>query len=126
MDRERIIKRLQSFGYEYDEQNDAFSLDFAMEKVKNHILNNINCSEIPEKLNEIAIDMACAEFLRIQKGFGKLDNIDFELIAHNIKLGDANVQFSNEATPEQQFDAAIGYLLNGHEDDFAAHRKMVW
>lgn len=126
MELKTIIDRLYSFGYEYSEENDSFSVGFAIEKITHRILNETNCSEIPEGLNEVAIDMVCAEFLRVKKGFGMLDAVDFELIANSIRLGDANVQFSNDATPEQKFDAAITYLLSGHEDDFACFRKLVW
>lgn len=126
METSKIIERLKTFGYVYDMQKDEYSLDFAVSKVTWDILNNINCSEIPEGLMYIAIDMACAEFLKIQKGFGMLDNIDFEMIAQNIKLGDTNIQFVNEATPEQKFDASINYLLTGYENEFARYRKLVW
>lgn len=126
MELENIIKRLKDFGYEYNETTDAYSLEFAMDKVEYHILNQTNCSEVPEGLTNITIDMVCAEFLKIKKGFGQLSNFDFELIAQSIKLGDATVQLSNDATPEQKFDAAINYLLSGHTDDFIRYRKMVW
>lgn len=126
MELENIIKRLKDFGYEYKETTDAYSLEFATDKVEHHILNQTNCSEVPEGLINIAIDMVCAEFLKIKKSFGQLSNFDFELVAQSIKLGDATVQLSNDATPEQKFDAAINYLLSGHTDDFIRYRKMVW
>lgn len=126
METVKIIERLKTFGYEYIEKEDAYSLDFAMSKVTWNILNNINQSEIPEGLMFIAIDMVCAEFLKIKKGFGELDSIDFELIANNIKLGDTNIQFAPAATPEQKFDASIDYLLTGYESEFIRYRKLVW
>ena len=126
METEKIIERLKTFGYEYKELEDEYSLDFAVSKITWHILNNINNSSIPEGLMFIAIDMVCAEFLKIKKSFGELDNIDFEMIAQNIKLGDTNIQFVNEATPEQKFDAAIDYLLTGYESEFVRYRKLVW
>lgn len=126
MEKAKIIERLRSFGYEYDESSDSFSLEFAIERVTNHILNEINCEEIPDRLIPIAIDMVCGEFLKVQKAFGKLNNITFEQIANNIRLGDANVQFATESTPEQKFDAAVDNLLSGYESDFACFRKLVW
>ena len=125
MERDKIVQRLEAFGYVYNDADD-YSLDFAISKITMHILNDINCSEIPEGLMYVAIDMVCAEFLKIQKSFGRLDGIDFELIANTIKLGDTNVQFSNEATPEQKFDACVEYLLNAHTSEFARYRKLVW
>lgn len=126
MELENIIKRLDGFGYQYEEKTDAYMLEFAVEKATNHVLNNINASEMPEGLIHIAIDMVCAEFLMIKKGFGQLSDFTFEYIAQNVKLGDTNVQFASEATPEQKFDACINHLLTGHDDDFARYRKMVW
>lgn len=126
MDITIISNRLADFGYKYVEDKDSFSVTFAIDKVTNHILHETNCSELPKSLTQIAVDMVCAEFLKLKKGFGQLTDTEFELVAQTIKLGDANVQFSSEATPEQKFDAAITYLLSGHETDFAACRKMVW
>ncbi len=126
MDNENVIKRLKTFGYEYDLNNDSYSIEFAIEKVTNHILNKTNCSEIPDGLNNIAIDMVCAEFLNLKKGFGQLTDFDFEMVAESVKLGDTNIQFAKGSTPEQKFDSCIGYLLTGHEDDFAKYRKLVW
>lgn len=125
MDREAIINRLKTLGYEYD-YSDDYAIEFATTKIAQQILNNINCSEIPKGLTNIAVDMVCAEFLKVKKGFGLLDNAKFEQIAQTIKLGDTNIQFANESTPEQKFDTAINYLLNGHNDDFTRYRKLVW
>ena len=125
MDREQLIERLKEFAYTYVEA-DANMLDFEEHKTKWHILNATNCSEIPEGLMNIAIDMVCANFLKTKKGFGQLTEIDFENVANSIRIGDTNIQFANEASPEQKFDIAIEYMLNGHEQDFLAYRKMVW
>jgi len=126
MEFETIIKRLKSFGYEYKEDVDAFPLDFTIVSVTNHVLCETNCTAIPDKLMNIAIDMVCAEFLKVKKGFGQLTDYEFEQIADSIKLGDATVQLSEGATPEQKFDAVIEHILSGHESDFIACRKMVW
>lgn len=126
MEKETIINRLKDFGYEYKADKDEFSVGFAIDKVTAHVLNATNCSEIPDGLMHIAVDMVCAEFLKLKKGFGQLTEIEFEQIAQSVKLGDTNVQFSNEATPEQKFDASISYLLSGHESDYARYRKLVW
>lgn len=125
MERETIIKRLADFGYTYTDKNE-FTLSFTMEKVTNHILITTNQESIPEKLLKVAVDMVCGEFLLLLKQFGQLGDEDFEMIAHNIKLGDMSVQFANEATPEQQFETAVRYLINGHSADLLAFRRLVW
>lgn len=126
MDRETIIKRLETMGYTYNPQTDEYALEFAEDRVTERILNAINDSEIPDGLSFLATDMVCAEFLKLKKGFGQLTEIQFEQIARTIKLGDTNIEFANDASPEQKFDAAINYLLTGHEDEFARYRKLVW
>lgn len=125
MEKETILKRLEGFGYTYTEA-DEFPLGFMIEKVTNYITNVTNQPFIPEGLTNVAVDMVCGEFLRLQKGFGKIEGMEFETIAHNIKLGDTTIQFANEATPEQQFDAAVTYLISGHTEDFLRYRKLVW
>ena len=72
MEKNDVIKRLHDFGYEYDEEHDSFSLDMAMSKVTWSVLNKTNCYSIPDGLANIALDMACAEFLLLMKNFGRL------------------------------------------------------
>lgn len=126
MDKEKVSLRLKDFGYEYDETNDSVSLDFAISKTTWSILNATNCAEIPEGLTFVAMDMACAEFLKIKKSFGQLTTIVFENVAKSINMGDTSITFSEEASPEQKFDIVVDYLLTGHEDEFLAYRKLVW
>lgn len=125
MELEKIIKRLESLGYECKE-SDEYALNFTMSKAEQHILNKINCSELPEELLLIAIDITCAEFLKLQKSLGLLTDKVFEKVANNIKMGDTQISFPTEATPEQKFDIALDSLLVGNDDDFIRFRKLVW
>lgn len=126
MEKADVIKRLKDFGYKYDEVEESHALEFAISKASWSVLNDTNCDVIPEGLLNIAIDMACAEFLLLQKGFGKLTDIVFESVAKSISEGDTSVTFVDGATPEQKFDAAVGHLLTGHKGEFARYRKLVW
>lgn len=126
MEKADVTKRLKDFGYEYKEDADGHALEFAISKASWSVLNDTNCDEIPEGLMNIAIDMACGEFLQLQKGFGKLTGIEFERVAKSISEGDTSVTFSEGATPEQKFDAAVGHLLTGHKGEFVRYRKLVW
>ena len=63
-DMETVKERLKSFGYEAKEE-DASALAFCVEKVHNTIKNDINCQDVPEGLEYIAVDMAAGEFLHI-------------------------------------------------------------
>jgi len=126
MDKEKVILRLKDFGYEYDDAKDSASLDFAISKTSWSILNATNCADIPEGLTFVAMDMVCAEFLKIKKSFGQLTEIVFENVAKSISMGDTSITFAEEASPEQKFDVVVDYLLTGHEDEFLAYRKLVW
>ena len=125
MEKETIIQRLEGFGYAYTEADD-FPLEFMIEKVTNYIMHVTNQPNIPEGLNNVAVDMVCGEFLRMQKGFGKIDSIQVETMASNIKLGDTTVQFTEPVSPEKQFDAAVEYLITGHVNELLCFRKLVW
>lgn len=122
---ERVIERLQTLGYETKE-TDAYSLEFCISKVENHICNLINDSSVPNGLEEIAIEMVCGEFLKLSKGMGLLNSANFEQVAKSVKLGDTNITFADDASPEQKFEATIDYLLRGYNEDFLRYRKLVW
>lgn len=63
-----VLKRLSSLGVETD-SSDAFSITFAVEKVRSTIKNEINWQDVPEGLEHIAVDMAVGEFLLSKKTF---------------------------------------------------------
>lgn len=126
MEKAEVIKRLRDFGYDYYVEKDEHHLEFSISKASWSVLNATNCDSIPEGLMQIAIDMACAEFLQLKKGFGQLTTIVFESVAKSISEGDTSVTFVDGASPEQKFDAALAYLLTGHEGDFLRYRKLVW
>lgn len=121
----KIIERLESLGYEYRE-SDEYAVKFTISKVEQHIQNKINCDELPNGLLLVAIDTVCAEFLSLQKSLGLLTDKVFERVANNIKMGDTDISFPAEATPEQKFDIAMNSLKECKEDDFVRFRKLVW
>ena len=126
MELEKIIERLKQFGYSYVEDEDELFLAFEITKVTWYINSRTNLSDIPEGLIPIGIDMVCGNFFKMKKDFGQLTEIEFELITKSIQMGDTNITFADDVTPEQKFDTAINYLLNGHEEDFLRYRKLVW
>ena len=125
MEKEKVINRLEHFGYKC-EDSDSNALDFTIVKTENHIFNMTNCKEIPEELLEMAIDMACAEFLKMKKAFGQLGNMDIEQFAKSISMGDVSISISDDMSPDKKFDTIIEYMLTGNEDDIIRHRRMVW
>jgi len=122
-----VTQRLASFGYTIV-QADDWMLDFIIQKVTNHILNNCNISSIPEGLHQMAVDMVVGEFLMGKKTSGQLDESEIlssEAVS-SIKLGDTQVNFGEDRTASQQLDSLIAFLMKGYEVDLTSYRCMKW
>lgn len=123
-----VTQRLGSFGYTIDTQSDDWALNFVIQKATDHIKNSCNIASIPEELHSIAVDMAVGEFLKGKKASGQLDAMDVlnsEAIS-TIKLGDTQINYSEEATPSQMFDGLIAFLMKGNEAELVSYRQMKW
>lgn len=125
-----VIQRLASFGYIVTEA-DTWVLKFIIEKTENHIKNSCNILEIPNGLYQIAVDMACGNFLYEKKAVDadSLEGFDLEVAVKQIQEGDTNVTFAlgeGSSTPEQRLDAFLSYLISYGEKDFVSYRCMKW
>jgi len=123
-----IIKRLDSLGYEM-KSNDTSAVEFCFEKVTNTIRNEINFDEVPEGLENVAIEMATGEFLLAKRTFAPddLDNLDLDYAVKQIQAGDTNTVFAIDGvTPEQKLNAFINYLLSYGKAEFNAFRRVRW
>ena len=131
---EDVTERLASFGYIVTEA-DAWVLGFIIQKVENHIKNDCGVYDsvtltivIPEGLHQMAVDMVVGEFLMGKKASNQLNEseiLNSEAIA-TVKLGDTQVNFSEDRTPSQQLDSLIGFLMKGYEADLVSYRCMKW
>ena len=129
-DADAVKKRLESFGYEVRAEDDA-ALAFCIMKVRGTIRNEINCRDVPEGLEHIAVDMAVGEFLLAKKTFAPDDlaGIDLDYAVKQIQTGDTNTVFAvGEAclTPEQRLTAFINYLLSYGKNEFHVFRRIRW
>lgn len=124
-----VLKRLSSLGIETD-KSDEFSITFAVEKVRSTIKNEINWQDVPEGLENIAVDMAVGEFLLGKKTFAPDSlNIDLSYAVKQIQAGDTNTVFAtgeSSLTPEQRLDNFISYLLSYGKGEFASFRRVKW
>lgn len=124
-----VLKRLSSLGIETD-KSDEFSITFAVEKVRSTIKNEINWQDVPEGLENIAVDMAVGEFLLGKKTFAHDSlNIDLSYAVKQIQAGDTNTVFAtgeSSLTPEQRLDNFINYLLSYGKGEFASFRRVKW
>ena len=124
---EAVLKRLVSFGY-YLEEDDAWLICFAMQKVENHIKNSCNTIDVPDGLFYAAVDMVCGEFLFAKKQTGKLnlEDIDLNGAITSIHEGDVTVQFASGMSDEEKFNNFLNYLMHCGEGDFVCYRKLKW
>lgn len=129
-DTKTVEKRLKMFGYEV-RADDKAALTFCLEKVRSTIENEINCQEVPEGLEKVAVDMAAGEFLLAKKTFAPTDlkGIDLEYAVKQVQIGDTNTVFAvgeGCLTPEQRLNSFINYLLSYGKSEFNAFRRIRW
>lgn len=125
---ETVKERLKSFGYEFQEQDEAI-LDFCIQKVENTIKNDCNLSGVPDGLKGIATDMAVGEFLMSKKTFSpeSIAGLDLDFAVKQIQTGDTNTVFSDGSlTPEQRLNSFINHLLTCGRDEFSCYRRIRW
>lgn len=125
--------RLKSLGYDCDETtNDSILIAFCIDKASTIIKNNCNINNVPEGLKEIAIDIACGEFLMSKKTTGQSMGSVIDRIAtsaRTIELGTTRVDFgSSMSSTEARLQKYIEALL--HVDDLngllTRYRKLSW
>ena len=129
--REDIIKRLASLGYTFDEEKDGWVIGFIIDKVTNLIKNEANIPEIPEGLHQIAVDMACGEFLKAKKASGDLGGFTVDLNSAALKQkaqGDTSFGFAVDQikSAEERLEAVIDHLLNYGKPQLLAFRRFAW
>ena len=123
-----MIARLGWLGFDVYED---IGVQYAIERARERILNDINCTEVPAGLRRTFIDMACGVYLRDCKAMGllKTDQINFASApASEIKEGDVTIRFASDGnmTPEARFDSLVGSLLNPNPLLLARYRRLVW
>ena len=127
---EKAKERLQSFGYEWKNGDEAI-LAFSVQKAENTIKNDCNISSVPEGLINIAVDMAVGEFLMAKKAFAPNDiaGLDLSTAVKQIQEGDTSVTFAageGSLTAEQRLDNLINYLLTYGKGEFVHYRRLLW
>lgn len=124
---ELVLKRLDSFGCEIRE-SDTWLIGFSIQKVENTIKNECNISDIPDRLINIEVDMACGEFLLAEKQCGHLEieGLDLTGAVSSIKEGDTQVNFESGSSDEAKFNSLVNHLLNDGRGELVCYRKIQW
>lgn len=129
---ERVLKRLLSFGYKINHEEDTWAICFCIQKVEKDIINFCNISKVPGGLREIEINRICGEVLFSKKQTGKLNSengFDIEVAIKQVQTGDTNVVFATSdgsETLETKLNSLITYLLNCGESDLICYRQLKW
>jgi len=124
---EELTARLAAMGYTATE-SDAWLLNFVIDKVTHEIKLSCNISEIPVTANKLLVDMMAGEFLRQKKAMGaSLGGIAIEPAAKSMKIGDTTIDFGSAVSPEAQFDALIGMMIDKNRNLIVASlRRLSW
>ena len=117
-----VISRLRDLGYDAIE-NDS-SIAYAINRAKERILNDINCTEIPEGLRCTFIDMACGYYLQDMKATGTLETGNSPV--SSITEGDVSVSFDTNLTPDAKLSALVQSLINPNPSLFSRYRRVKW
>lgn len=116
-----IRLRLVQLGVSFDE-NDEDAIDFAVNKTTEHIKNICNRDYVPEEVEYLAIDMACAEFIKTKIEAGMLTDFDVQGALKAITEGDVKVEYdTSKGGLEELLD-----VLNRGEADLYRFRKLCW
>lgn len=124
-EKEDVIIRLKSLGYDTDE-SDGTALENAIRETVYYIKAYCNICEIPEELYNTAIDMAAGRFLREKLAEGKGINIDLE--DEDIKAvteGDVSVTFSDSSGKISRYEDLID-SLSDKNDVLICYRRVRW
>ena len=127
---EMAKKRLESFGYEWKDGDEAILL-FSVQKVERTIENDCNVTGVPDGLKNLAVDMAVGEFLSAKKTFAPDDiaGLDLDFAVKQIQEGDTNTVFAvgeGCQTAEQRLNNLLNYLLTHGREEFSCYRRLRW
>lgn len=123
--KDSVLQRLASFGCTAP---DEWAVQFCIDKVANHIKNQINHTEIPEQLIEVLVNRVCGEYLQAAFAAGKLDleNLDLTNAVQSVSEGDTSVTFASDSSDSARLTTLINRLLSTGEDDLLCFRKLRW
>lgn len=123
VDVEEVKQRLEALGYE--SEFNEMALQFAIDKITNHIKNQAHITDIPEGLKQYAIDAVCGEYFSSMRAVGLLEGYDVEQGMKSLKMGDTSIDFDGNSQ-SQLFDTFISYLNHGLERELLCYRRISW
>ncbi len=121
-----IILRLIGFGLKIT-KDDAFTIAFAKQSVKNDILSFCNIKNITEEMSELFVDMVCGEVLYGEYASGRLNlkELNLDGAISSMAMGDTSVSFDTSKSDEAKVLDLIGALRN-KRSKLVCYRKISW
>lgn len=122
-----IIEKLKSYGYTPSEDgSDLVIINLLRNDVEQYIKHYCNICTIPDCLENVIVEMTCGKFLQLKKTTGQMKQLDSVLKA--VRDGDTQVEYnvSYQADPEATFLLFVDKLINGHNEQLIAHRRLRW
>lgn len=116
-----IKLRLIQLGVDIAEGDEEI-MDFAVSKTTEHIKNVCNLDYVPEEVEYLAIDMVCAEFIKVKAMAGMLTDFDVQGALKAITEGDVKVEYD---TSKGGLEGLLD-VLNRGEADLYRFRKLCW
>lgn len=116
-----IKLRLIQLGVDIAEGDEEI-MDFAVSKTTEHIKNVCNTDYVPEEAEYLAIDMACAEFIKTKATAGMLTDFDVQGALKAITEGDVRVEYD---TSRGGLEGLLD-VLNRGEADLYRFRRLCW
>ena len=119
-----VKTRLEALGAESEKIIDV-AVDFSMDKVLEHIMNNCNIDDLPVGLTYAYVDAVAGEYIGALVNTGSLVGFNVELTPKSIRLGDTTVE-TGETSMDSKFSALVRTLKKGLESELECYRKLRW
>lgn len=121
---DRIKDFIKFLGYKIKDVDNSL-IDYILGNETDRLKNDINQTEIPEKLEFLLIERVVSAFFNMKISTNSLgDDFSFEESVKLIKMGDTSYDFGDVSSQKDMFVNYINSLGNG--SDYICYRKFKW
>ena len=121
---DRIKDFIKFLGYKIKDVDNSL-IDYILGNETDRLKNDINQTEIPEKLEFLLIERVVSAFFNMKISTNSLgDDFSFEESVKLIKMGDTSYDFGDVSSQKDMFVNYINSLGTG--SDYICYRKFKW
>ena len=121
---DRIKDFIKFLGYKIKNVDNSL-IDYILGNETDILKNDINQTEIPEKLEFLLIERVVSAFFNMKISTNSLgDDFSFEEAVKSIKMGDTSYDFGDVSSQKDMFVNYINSLGKG--SDYICYRKFKW